>query len=47
MASINIYDHSSFKYPLSDETFVIMVDESDNKTGIMEKMEAHRKALLH
>lgn len=30
-----------------DETLVILVDESDNKTGMMEKMEAHRQALLH
>src|SRR5260221_104900 len=26
---------------------VILVDEEDNATGIMEKMEAHRKGLLH
>jgi isopentenyl-diphosphate Delta-isomerase len=26
---------------------VILVDENDNQTGTMEKMEAHRKALLH
>ena len=47
MVSTNIYDHSSLKYPLPDETFVILVDESDNEIGVMEKMEAHRKALLH
>jgi len=29
------------------ETFVILVDENDNQTGVMEKMDAHRKALLH
>jgi isopentenyl-diphosphate Delta-isomerase len=27
--------------------FVILVDEHDNETGIMEKMEAHQKGLLH
>src|SRR5258708_8294772 len=26
---------------------VILVDEADRQTGTMEKMEAHRKALLH
>ncbi len=26
---------------------VILVDEQDNETGLMEKMEAHEKALLH
>jgi isopentenyl-diphosphate Delta-isomerase len=26
---------------------VILVDENDNQTGTMEKMEAHRKAILH
>jgi isopentenyl-diphosphate Delta-isomerase len=29
------------------EEFVILVDEQDNETGRMEKMEAHEKALLH
>jgi isopentenyl-diphosphate Delta-isomerase len=29
------------------QEFVILVDENDSETGIMEKMEAHRKALLH
>jgi len=29
------------------ETFVILVDENDNQIGLMEKMEAHRKACLH
>ena len=29
------------------ETFVILVDENDNPLGVMEKMEAHRKARLH
>jgi isopentenyl-diphosphate delta-isomerase len=27
--------------------FVILVDEKDNKIGLMEKMEAHEKGLLH
>ena len=27
--------------------YVILVDESDRETGIMEKMEVHRKGLLH
>ena len=26
---------------------VVLVDESDEPVGVMEKMEAHRKALLH
>jgi isopentenyl-diphosphate delta-isomerase len=30
-----------------DEPFVILVDENDNETGTLEKLEAHRKALLH
>jgi isopentenyl-diphosphate delta-isomerase len=30
-----------------DEPFVILVDEKDNETGTLEKLEAHRKALLH
>jgi isopentenyl-diphosphate delta-isomerase len=30
-----------------EETFVILVDENDNETGTLEKLEAHRKALLH
>lgn len=29
------------------ETQVILVDNKDNPVGMMEKMEAHRKALLH
>jgi isopentenyl-diphosphate Delta-isomerase len=29
------------------EEKVILVDESDNQVGLMEKMEAHRKAVLH
>jgi len=29
------------------EELVILVDQSDNEIGSMEKMEAHRKALLH
>lgn len=28
-------------------TEVVLVDELDNPTGVMEKMEAHQKALLH
>lgn len=27
--------------------FVILVDELDNEKGVMEKMEAHKKAILH
>ena len=27
--------------------YVVLVDELDNELGIMEKMEAHKKALLH
>jgi isopentenyl-diphosphate delta-isomerase len=27
--------------------FVILVDELDNETGVMEKMEVHKKAILH
>lgn len=30
-----------------DEPFVILVDEKDNETGKLGKLEAHRKALLH
>lgn len=30
-----------------DETKVILVDEYDNPVGVMEKIEAHRKGLLH
>ena len=30
-----------------DELKVILVDENDRECGFMEKMEAHRKALLH
>lgn len=29
------------------QEFVILVDENDNETGVMEKLEAHRKAKLH
>jgi isopentenyl-diphosphate Delta-isomerase len=29
------------------ETYVILVDENDNQIGLMEKMEAHRNAMLH
>ncbi|HMM10822.1 MAG TPA: isopentenyl-diphosphate Delta-isomerase [Bacteroidales bacterium] len=31
---------------MTDE-FVVLVDENDHPIGIMEKMEAHRKAVLH
>ena len=27
--------------------YVVLVDESDQQVGLMEKMEAHEKALLH
>ena len=30
-----------------DKEYVILVDEADNQVGLMEKMEAHEKALLH
>jgi isopentenyl-diphosphate delta-isomerase len=30
-----------------DEIFVILVDEHDKETGTMEKLKAHRRALLH
>ncbi|MCB9194771.1 MAG: isopentenyl-diphosphate Delta-isomerase [Flavobacteriales bacterium] len=30
-----------------NEEFVILVDEADNAVGLMEKMEAHEKGLLH
>ena len=29
------------------EEFVILVDNEDNEIGITEKIEAHKKALLH
>jgi isopentenyl-diphosphate delta-isomerase len=29
------------------ETLVVLVDEKDNPIGVMEKMEAHQKAMLH
>ena len=32
---------------VNGETFVILVDQNDNQIGVMEKMEAHRKACLH
>jgi isopentenyl-diphosphate Delta-isomerase len=32
---------------MADETFVILVNTDDHEIGIMEKMKAHRKALLH
>lgn len=30
-----------------DETLVVLVDEKDNIIGLMEKLEAHQKAILH
>jgi len=30
-----------------EQEFVILVDENDNPTGSMEKMQAHREAVLH
>jgi isopentenyl-diphosphate delta-isomerase len=30
-----------------DDKFVILVDSEDNQTGVSDKMEAHRKGLLH
>ena len=32
---------------MSDNQLVVLVDESDNETGVMDKLEAHRKGLLH
>jgi isopentenyl-diphosphate delta-isomerase len=32
---------------MTAEPFVILVDKNDHETGTMEKMEAHRKGLLH
>lgn len=32
---------------MSKEEYVILVDEQDNETGSMEKIEAHQKGLLH
>jgi isopentenyl-diphosphate delta-isomerase len=32
---------------MSKEEFVILVDKDDNEVGLMEKMEAHEKGLLH
>ena len=31
----------------NQEQMIVLVDEHDQETGIMEKMEVHRKALLH
>ncbi|MFN8712822.1 MAG: isopentenyl-diphosphate Delta-isomerase [Bacteroidota bacterium] len=31
----------------STNEFVVLVDENDRQTGLMEKLEAHRKGLLH
>lgn len=30
-----------------DRNFVVLVDDQDNKVGVMEKLEAHQKGLLH
>ncbi len=32
---------------ITDKSHVILVDEIDNQIGVMEKIEAHQKALLH
>lgn len=32
---------------MDSKIYVVLVDESDNQIGIAEKMEAHRKSLLH
>ena len=32
---------------MDDATYVILVDMNDNQVGVMEKMEAHRQAILH
>lgn len=32
---------------MGKKDLVILVDELDNQTGVMEKMEAHKKAVLH
>ena len=32
---------------MSMEDLMVLVDEADNKIGLMEKMETHRKGLLH
>ena len=29
------------------EELIVLVDENDNEVGVMEKMEVHRRALLH
>ncbi|HSL86732.1 MAG TPA: isopentenyl-diphosphate Delta-isomerase [Bacteroidales bacterium] len=34
-------------HTFSEERLVVLVDKKDNITGIADKMEAHRKALLH
>src|ERR1700743_3243063 len=34
-------------FVFSDMQQVVLVDESDKEIGVMEKMEAHEKALLH
>lgn len=32
---------------MKEKTYVILIDNHDNETGIVEKLEAHKKALLH
>jgi len=32
---------------MKDDVYVILVDEADNEIGTAEKMEAHRKSMLH
>jgi isopentenyl-diphosphate delta-isomerase len=32
---------------MENKEFVVLVDEQDNETGLMEKMEAHQKGVLH
>lgn len=32
---------------MTDKEYVVLVDEHDNEMGVMEKMEAHEKAILH
>ena len=34
-------------HKVNEEEFVVLVDANDNKVGLMEKMEAHRKGVLH
>jgi isopentenyl-diphosphate delta-isomerase len=41
----NTCDELNYKRAMREE--VILVDNADNEVGVMEKMEAHEKALLH